>query len=373
MRTAAAFGARQSASIATWRRGAREVVEEAGFRRDLTSTLLGVIDGLASAYRARDKRSAPGHDVLAERTGRHKGTIGRAMTQLADMGLLFVAYEGTIVWDGDVTRNLRAEYVLTLPGRPSDAPAPNPRAVLDVVPKGRRARHAAARAIQKVSEGNLSGISAAALASELRVWFEAGWTPAEILRGLDYGPDGAWTFTTAPRDVRAWLRFRLSHHKDGEGQPLPSPSTRTEARRAATKEALREARRDRGRGAPSMNGTARSALAAARTALADTRLARRYRATPQIARNVDPSSSFTLGESPTSRAKQAETLDAAPRAAWTNIEERIEHMRRAQLADKAADSDPLHSQPGAHTDSPHLFLECSRQERPTPLTASASA
>lgn len=339
MRSAAALGSRPVTSIALWRKGARETVHEAGLRRDWTCTLLGVIDGLAAGWRPKERRSAPGHDVLAKRTGRHKGTIRRAIGQLLDMGLLFVAFEGTIVWDGDGTRNLRAEYTLTLPCAPV-APAPKPRSVLDIVPKGKRARHAAARAIQKVAEGNLSSISAAALASELLAWFEAGWTPAEVLRGIDYGPDGAWTFTTAPRDVRKWLRFRLSHHKDGEGQPLPSPSARAAARREETKAALRESRRERGRGAPSMSGTARSALATVRSALSKSRSGHRGSRGPSTApweaRNVAPSSSFTLGENPSTRARRSTSSDAAPGAAWTDFEDRIERLRRAQSQDENA-------------------------------------
>lgn len=317
MRGEPAFGARPSTSVVAWRKGAREAIQEAGYRRDLKRTLLGVVDGLAVAWRPREKRSAPGHDVLAERIRRHEATVTRAITRLIDLGLIFVAYEGNIVWDGDATQNLRAEYVLTLPGQPA-VRARSTRSVLDRVPKGRRARHAAAHAMQTVAEGNLSGISPAALASELRVWFEAGWTPAEVLHGIDHGPDGAWTFTTAPRDVRAWLRYRLSHHKDEEGQPLPSPSARTKTRREATKAALRDSRR--GRGAPSMNGTARSALAAARASLEDTRIAQLYRGSSSPPRNADPSSSFTLGESPTSRAKPSprpETRDATRGVAWT--------------------------------------------------------
>lgn len=336
MRGAPAVGSRPSTSVVAWRKGARESVRGAGYRRDLTNTLLGMIDGLAVAWRPREKRSAPGHDVLAERIGRHKATVTRAITQLVDLGLIYVAYEGTIIWDGDETRNLRAEYVLTLPGPPVAARPTSPRATLDLVPKGRRSRHAAARAMQKVAEGHLSGISCAALASELRVWFEAGWTPAEVLHGIDFGPEGAWTFTTAPNDVRAWLRYRLSHHKDNEGQPLPSPSTRAKARRETTKATLREGRRQRGRGAPAVNGTARSALAAARAALTQARTTRGHRTPSPSMRNADPSSSFTLGESPTSRARHVQSLDAAD-AAWTNIEERIEQLRQAQLRREGED------------------------------------
>lgn len=351
MRGAPKVGARPQSSVVTWRKGAREAIQEAGYRRDLKRTLLGLVDGLAVAWRPREKRSAPGHDVLAERIGRHEATVTRAVARLIDLGLIFVAHEGTIVWDGDATRNLRAEYVLTLPATPAaSSPARSPRAALDRVPRGRRARHAAARAMQRVAEGRLSGISPAALASELRVWFEAGWTPAEVLHGIDHGPDGAWTFTTAPRDVRAWLRYRLSHHKDMEGQPLPSPSARTTARREATKAARRAAQR--GRGAPSPSGTARSALAAARAALEEARIAQRYRGTPVPPRNADPSSSFTLGESPTSRAKPAPRpgpRDAAPRGRVDcPLEERIERMRQAQLRDEAATSSRSHL--------PHMVL-----------------
>lgn len=268
----------------------------------------------------------------------------RAISRLVGLGLISVAYEGTVIWDGEVTRNLRAEYALTLPASPAATP-PSRRshAVLDRVPTGRRARHASARAMQKVAEGRLSGLSPAALASELRVWFEAGWTPAEVLHGIDCGPNGAWTFTTAPKDLRAWLRYRLSHHKDGEGQPLPSPSARTKARREATKAALRGSRR--ARGAPAATGTtARSALAAARAALEETRIAQLHRGPSRSPRNADPSSSFTLGESPTSRARPASTTarDATRGVAWTtSIEERIERLRLAQR-DEAGVAQPAH-------------------------------
>lgn len=368
-------GMRPAHKITTWRRYAREQVTAAGFRRDLAATLFGIIDGLAAAWRPHDRLTGPGHDVLAERTGRCEATITRAVGRLADMGLLYTAHEGTVVWSGEATQNMRAEYALTVP-----EPVRRKRAVMEGdlhrVPNGKRARHAAARSMQRVAEGQLSGLSVPALAAELRCWFEAGWTPAEVLRGIDYAPSGAWTYTTAPRDTRAWLRHRLSFHKDGTGQPVPSPSQQTAARRAeaqAERERRRGADRATGRGAPKLTGTARSALAAAKAAATQARSQRRYRAGSSKVENADPSESSTLVESPSSRARRTPTSDAARGAAWTSIEERIERMRLAQAEDDGRATVPLHHSQDDDRGSPHPFLGCSLRERPTPLPASASA
>lgn len=375
MRRNPAPGMRPAHKITTWRQYAREQVTEAGFRRDLAATLLGVIDGLAAAWRPHDRLSGPGHDVLAERTGRCEATITRAVGRLAEMGLLYTAHEGTVVWSGETTQNMRAEYGLTVP-QPVRRKRVEMEGTMHRVPNGRRARHEAARSMQRVAEGRLSGLSAPALAAELRCWFEAGWTPAEVLRGIDYAPSGAWTYTTAPRDTRAWLRYRLSFHKDGGGQPVPSPSRQAAARRAeAQEERERQRRADRatGRGVPGLTGTARTALAAAKKAATQARTLQRYRAGSSKVENADPSESSTLVESPTSRARRTPRSDAARGAAWTSIEERIERMRQAQAKDDECGAVPLHHSQDDDTGSPHPFLGCSLQEHPTPLPASASA
>lgn len=337
MRRDPAPGMRPAKKITTWRAYAREQVSAAGFRRDLTATLLGIIDGLAAAWRPRECIAAPGHEVLAQRTGRHEATVTRAVARLADLGLLYVVNEGTVIWSGEATQNMRAEYALTVPGGVRRAARRERRGDLARVPRSKAARHAAAAAMQHVAEGSLSGLSAPALAAELRVWFEAGWTPAEVLRAIDHGPEGAWTYTTAPRDTRRWLRYRLSFHKGIDGQPTLSPSQQSAARRAEVKaqreDERREARRS-GRGAPSMTGTARSALAAAKTAVAQARMKKRYRAASSRVGNADPSESSTLVESPIARAKRTPNNDAARGAAWTSIEERIERMRVAQIEDE---------------------------------------
>lgn len=233
------------------------MVDERAGRRDLRATLRAVVDEVAAKWHPRTETSGPGHDQLAAavvvatgRKGCDQATVTRAIARLVEWSLIWEAAPGTIVIGRDGLENLRAEYGLALPARePAGVKAP------DATPEGGEAgqrvrtdqgwslaavtatkadRIAAAGRLQ-VEAVSLRGCSAPALASVLRDWFLVGWTGRDVLTALDSRPEagGAWTFTTAPRYVVAWVKYRLAAWRDEEGRPGPSPSQRRAAARAA--------------------------------------------------------------------------------------------------------------------------------------------
>ncbi|MDN5797049.1 MAG: hypothetical protein L0H79_15005 [Intrasporangium sp.] len=248
----------------SWRSHARLLVDELAGRRDLRATLRAVVDELATKWHPRSETSGPGHDQLAAAvavaTGRGRcdqATVTRAIARLIEWSLIWEAAPGTIVVGRDGMENLRAEYGLALPAREPSTTTTMPEAPEDrddgttACPESRRRaaeqgwslaevpvtkaeRVAAAARLQAEAVG-LRGCSAPALASVLREWFVAGWTGRDVLRALDSRPEagGAWTFTTMPRFVAAWVRFRLRFWRDEEGRPGASPSQRRAAARMA--------------------------------------------------------------------------------------------------------------------------------------------
>jgi hypothetical protein len=93
----------------------------------------------------------------------------------------------------------------------------------------------------------LRKVSAKHLRSLLRKHFRAGWTPNDVLHGLDHRPDGsAWTFTEPPRWLPGWIRHRLAPWHTADGAIAPSLSQQAAARRqaAATARAATAAERE---------------------------------------------------------------------------------------------------------------------------------
>ncbi|MET7339123.1 hypothetical protein [Nonomuraea sp. NPDC005650] len=121
----------------------------------------------------------------------------------------------------------------------------------------------------------LRTITAKHLRSLLREYFRGGWSPNDVLHGLDHRPDGtAWTFTEPPRWLPGWIRHRLAAWRtptdDSIGELLPSLSQQRAALRqaaaaeqaaaAAARQRLLAGRVDAGAGPAA---AARAALAAA--------------------------------------------------------------------------------------------------------------
>jgi len=340
-----------------WRTAARELVEELGGRRDLRATLRVVVDEIAATFHPSSGMSSPGHERLAAAiaagTGRGScdpSTVTRAVERLVEWGLVHRAAPGTILVGGsggEVSR-LRAEYGLTLPplpGRsgmsgagaegPVDVAAGRPTRTDPVtggewwpmcrVPLTRGQRHAAARRLQREAEG-LRGCSGAALAAALRQWFTAGWTAADVLVALDSRPEegGRWTFTTAPNNAVAWVRFRLSWWR-GEAGPGRSPGQRRQVAHEAAQlrhdrllaTAVAPAEVVTGARLTALAGRVRDALVAAQTG-AGGRATGIRSDLPFRAQNADPSvSNLTVGESFT-RARPTSN-DGTPDGVRTGI------------------------------------------------------
>ena len=93
--------------------------------------------------------------------------------------------------------------------RPSPWPAQPPAWPLEQKPHRRAERLEAARTLRQVSPV-LRRLSAPRLASELRPWFAAGYSPADVLYAVDYRPDGSANLNTdAVRVPVRWLTYRL--------------------------------------------------------------------------------------------------------------------------------------------------------------------
>lgn len=210
-------GVQACGSPLRWRRHAHEVIAEAGLRRDLTQTLHDLVEGVLRGWRPESRVCAPGHALLCEVTGRHQATVTRGLSRLEEMGLIHTVREGTVVWAGESTRNLRAEYVLLVPATRRAVTGWN----VSIAPRTKAERYAAAESMQARSV-ELAQVSARALASRLRRWWAAGWTPVELLRAIDNDATGRrWTYTMQdggkPRNVLAWLSWRLKHHLTSDG------------------------------------------------------------------------------------------------------------------------------------------------------------
>lgn len=255
--------------------------------------------------------SSPGHDVLAAKSGRGTRTVTRVITGLRNAGFLREISPGTIeeLEDGTFVHR-RAEYRLTVPASlTSHRPGDSAPWSWSKVPATKSERIAAAQLLMTSSPW-LRAATPRALASALRAWFTAGWTPADITKGLDRRPDGrAWDFTTAPKSVCAWARYRLRHWLDEEGRPQCPPSRRAAAERARIKREQDQARRDREtierqRQAGILTAPASRSVQASEAMAAARDRARRVRRDLIGSRNVYPSETSTSVGSPL-RAREA--------------------------------------------------------------------
>lgn len=118
----------------------------------------------------------------------------------------------------------------------------------------------------------------------LRMWFDHGWTPNDIVYALDVQPDGqpygseTPSPTSSPQVVQQWLRRRLEQWRDlASGLPYESVSAQViRNREALVERQLRQrAELDRQRDAAADAAARAAGLAAARKVLAD--VARRRR------------------------------------------------------------------------------------------------
>jgi hypothetical protein len=95
-------------------------------------------------------------------------------------------------------------------------------------------------------------MSARALRSVVRIYFRTGWTPADVLHALDFGPDGAQHIhAEAVRSPARWLASRLSWWLGDDGTPVRprSAELRELAERGRAKAATERARLQRRPGA----------------------------------------------------------------------------------------------------------------------------
>ncbi|MEV7012004.1 hypothetical protein [Streptosporangium sp. NPDC051022] len=137
---------------------------------------------------------------------------------------------------------------------------------LSVTPGTRVEMLKAAQALRSRS-ATLRRISARHLRSVLREWWVAGWTPDDVLHGLDHRPDGQpWTLTSDPAYVPGWIRHRLTCWRTPDGTPATSYSQGRAQRRAAAAAALTETR-ERRAAALTQRADATTAAAAARAQL----------------------------------------------------------------------------------------------------------
>ncbi|UTX35896.1 BlaI/MecI/CopY family transcriptional regulator (plasmid) [Micrococcus luteus] len=145
-----------------------------------------------------------------------------------------------------------------------------------------RARlHEMARSIQEHAP-DTRDLTTANVASLIRPFALAGWTVADVMHALDWGPDGArhWRGALGMVRIDAWARDRLAlWTRDGE--PIRSFS-HIQAARAAQVRAEAEADRQRAaerraQASGTMPAEVRAALDAMRAANAERRAAERHR------------------------------------------------------------------------------------------------
>ncbi|MEB2538456.1 hypothetical protein, partial [Micrococcus luteus] len=99
----------------------------------------------------------------------------------------------------------------------------------------RRQQLAAARALQD-RVLSLRALSARDVRSLVRRFFEAGWTVADVLHGLEHAPAGAHHLDSLgvgqdTARVRGHVRWRLGHWLEADGQVSASISQRLQRRR----------------------------------------------------------------------------------------------------------------------------------------------
>jgi len=97
-------------------------------------------------------------------------------------------------------------------------------AALHHCPENRAEGLAAAAVVQERSR-DLRRLSPQHVRWLARVWFQSGWTPADVIHALDHEPSGRQHgYVQAVRSPAGWARARLALWLDSSGRPLPSRS-----------------------------------------------------------------------------------------------------------------------------------------------------
>ena len=116
----------------------------------------------------------------------------------------------------------------------------------------------AARAIQDRAR-DLRRISIEHVRSVARVYFRAGWTPADVVHALDHEPDGRQHgYTSGIRSPARWAAYRLGLWLGPDGLPVASRSQLAAAdrRRVLAEQAGRRAARRAPSGRVAIEGAA---------------------------------------------------------------------------------------------------------------------
>lgn len=228
-------------------------------------------------------------DRIADQVGVSRSTVARAVRWLRGAGLLGVVYSGASAAALRSDVNRAPTYVLAVPAAADvpevreETPAHSPVETIDTPPAGERSvDDLNARASSDTTSAPLRGLatstttrgaawsmstapatrrdrlaaaeallwqaptirrmSARLLRHVLRSWWDAGWSPNDVLYALDHTPDGQpWRYVGRVHTPAAWIRHRLAAWRDQAGAALPS---RTQRVRAAG-EALRARRAQR--------------------------------------------------------------------------------------------------------------------------------
>lgn len=265
-----------------WVREQTDLLASSPIRADRRRNLIRLVELIGKSWHALTKMSSPGHAFLAESLGVTRKTVERLILELIERGIIHRSGAGIkrVAPDGS-TIYLRAEYALLRPqvlaarvvcGRceigfrpasPDDSLCRSCRELverkrerqeasawpLSTTPKRKRERHQAAAAMQEAAKasGWLADASPAAVASACRPFWQAGWTPADVMHAIEWRPDGPWRYDSRPADVPGWLRYRLSYWVRSDGRPRASRSQRSRAERAAAAAARETARAERER------------------------------------------------------------------------------------------------------------------------------
>jgi hypothetical protein len=265
------------------------------------------------------RTTRPGHERVAQLAGTSVRTVRRCVRWLHEQGLMGTVSPGTTpllrpgVLHGladAAERNDAAVYVLAVPrrkrlttsalmssgefGRLSvlrrrTVKAPRARTVQEGKVKGEKARPPAGPPsvprsgaefpIGKNPETRSEGLAAAqAMRDRSRLlarlsrehlrqlakqFYAAGWSPADVLHALDYGPDGRQHgYSADVRHPAGWVRWRLSLWLGSDGLPRPSRGQQLAGKRAqirAEQESRRRELQIAGRAAAAVDVSARVA------------------------------------------------------------------------------------------------------------------
>lgn len=290
-------GAGRARSQHTWLLEVEDHAAVAALRADARDNLLALARVIAHAADWSDLTSRPTWDRLTDLTGLSRRTVARWLAWLRSQRLLGVVESGSTpqlrpMALAHLEGNRAALYVLAstspttaaaaahqvITGTPPDLTEgenpPRARARADVREKctnnhnssplrgpdhreaapleaswgwcqpttHRRSRLMCSQRLQE-RVPVLRRLSDRHLRSVLRPWLSAGWTAADVLRAIDYAPDGrAHTWTTDVRSPSGWLLRRMQLWTDPSGSPLPALSAQQAERAAERAKAQAEAR-----------------------------------------------------------------------------------------------------------------------------------